>query len=66
MGFMRHQQKEYRIKRERTTFGSAFSIFHLAEVSLTGCSPAEPVYVSLNNANLIMTQFIEQTRLAAI
>ena len=52
-GFMRHQQKEYLTKKERTTFGSAFLIFHLVKVSLTGCSPAVPVYVSLNNSNLI-------------
>jgi hypothetical protein len=50
---MWHQQKEYLTKKERTTFGSAFLIFHLVKVSLTGCSPAVPVYVSLNNANLI-------------
>ena len=50
---MRHQQKEYLTKKERTTFGSAFLIFHLVKVSLTGCSPAVPVYVSLNNSNLI-------------
>lgn len=59
---MKHKQKEYLAKKERTTFGSAFHIFYLVEVSLTGCSPAEPVYIFLNNANLIMTQFIEQTQ----
>lgn len=53
MGFVRHQQKEYPLKKERTTFGSTFSIFHLVKVSLTGCSPAVPVYVSLNLTKLI-------------
>jgi hypothetical protein len=50
---MRHKQKEYLIKKERTTFGSEFLTFHLVKVSLTGCSPAVPGYVSLNIANLI-------------
>lgn len=59
---MRHQRKEYKLKKERTIFDSAFLTFHSVKVSLAGCSPAVPVSVSLNSTKLIfykLTQFIE-------
>jgi hypothetical protein len=59
---MRHKRKEYQLIKERTIFDSTFFTFHSVKISLTSCSPAEPVYVSLNSTKLIffkLTQFIE-------
>jgi hypothetical protein len=59
---MRHKRKEYQLIKERTIFDSTFLTFHSVKISLTGCSPAVPVYVSLNLTKVIffkLTQFIE-------
>jgi hypothetical protein len=51
MGFLRHIQPEKFIlvnqKNRESTLTFPYSLFQLVKISLEGCSPAEPISVSL-------------------